>query len=31
MNAIKKNTCISFQERAGETDYIEIQNERGEG
>lgn len=29
--AIAQNTCIKFQKRAGETDYVEIKNERGEG
>lgn len=31
MMAIAQNTCIKFQKRAGEADYVEIKNERGEG
>lgn len=31
MSAINQNTCIKFQKQAGETDFVEIRNERGEG
>ena len=31
MYAISENTCIKFEKRAGESDYIDLQNERGEG
>uniref|UniRef100_A0A915CQJ8 Metalloendopeptidase n=1 Tax=Ditylenchus dipsaci TaxID=166011 RepID=A0A915CQJ8_9BILA len=31
MLAISQNTCIKFQKRAGEADFVELKNERGEG
>ena len=26
-----KNTCIKFEKRGGEADYVDLKNERGEG
>uniref|UniRef100_A0A158PAV7 Metalloendopeptidase n=1 Tax=Angiostrongylus cantonensis TaxID=6313 RepID=A0A158PAV7_ANGCA len=31
MKRIERNTCIRFRKRTSEADYIDIQNERGEG
>lgn len=31
MQAIADNTCIKFERRAGEADYVDLRNERGEG
>ncbi|KAL7080531.1 hypothetical protein ACQ4LE_000483, partial [Meloidogyne hapla] len=31
MLAIAENTCIKFERRGGEADYVDLKNERGEG
>uniref|UniRef100_A0A914HYB2 Metalloendopeptidase n=1 Tax=Globodera rostochiensis TaxID=31243 RepID=A0A914HYB2_GLORO len=31
MMAISENTCIKFERRSGEADYVDLRNERGEG
>ncbi|KAL3103380.1 hypothetical protein niasHS_002566 [Heterodera schachtii] len=31
MMAIAENTCIKFERRSGEADYVDLRNERGEG
>jgi hypothetical protein len=31
MHSIDKNTCVHFKARSGEADYVDIQNQAGQG
>ena len=31
MRSLERNTCLRFKKRGSERDYVDIQNEKGEG